>query len=149
MWRYDNPAGGQPSVSVAEGSKALMQWYSRTCRHPPGSFVQQYIRKRGGGSPYSWANFGCHQVLTQTQTLTPTPTPTLTPTLILYHQVRGHPTPIPEKDANFRREDANYRSRSAGGRSLGGGRDPRWKAGPSTGSTTPAGGPWPPDGRRA
>ena len=27
MWQYDNPAGGPPSVSVAEGSKALQVWW--------------------------------------------------------------------------------------------------------------------------
>ena len=86
MWQYDNPANGHPSVRVAEGSKALQAWYSRTCRHAPASFVQQYARERRGGSPYSWGNFGCHRV-------------------------RGHPTPVPENDANYRKEDANYRRR--------------------------------------
>jgi len=86
MWQYDNPANGHPSVRVAEGSKALQAWYSRTCRHAPASFVQQYARERRGGSPYTWANFGCHRV-------------------------RGHPTPVPENDANYRKEDANYRRR--------------------------------------
>ena len=79
MWRYDNPAGGPPSVAVAEGSRALHAWYAKTCRHPSGSFVQQYMRKRGGGNPYSWFNFGCHKI-------------------------RGHPTPIPEDDAAYRRD---------------------------------------------
>jgi hypothetical protein len=36
--------------------------------------VQQYVRSRGGGNPFSWTNFGCHKI-------------------------RGHPTPVPPREA--------------------------------------------------